>query len=85
MVVQSECVRSPGCLQNGNGRVTEALRLLGRLADCYDAHELRHFVPMATRELSVACGDPVRLVREVGHVAREAWLKVAEAEGSDGL
>ncbi|KAK4131841.1 hypothetical protein BT67DRAFT_444257 [Trichocladium antarcticum] len=79
--VYRECAPS-GPSQKGGPTATRslcrrlALQVLGAVPTVFEErHVLRH-APPTQRMLAVACGDPVRRVREVARRARASWAKV---------
>ncbi|KAK3311228.1 Dos2-interacting transcription regulator of RNA-Pol-II-domain-containing protein [Chaetomium strumarium] len=53
-----------------------ALHILGAIPTRFEERHVLAFAPPTQRLLAVACGDPVRKVREVARRARSAWAKV---------
>ncbi|KAK3298980.1 Dos2-interacting transcription regulator of RNA-Pol-II-domain-containing protein [Chaetomium fimeti] len=53
-----------------------ALQVLGAVPGRFEERHVRAYAPPTQRVLAVACGDPVRRVREVARAARGSWAKV---------
>ena len=53
-----------------------ALQVLGAIPTRFEERHILAHAPPTQRMLAVACGDPVRKVREVARVARGNWAKV---------
>lgn len=53
-----------------------ALQVLGVIPTRFEERHVLPYAPPTQRMLAVACGDPVRKVREVARLARANWAKV---------
>jgi DNA repair/transcription protein MET18/MMS19 len=53
-----------------------ALQILGAIPARFEERHVLAYAPPTQRLLAVACGDPVRKVREIARRARSAWAKV---------
>jgi DNA repair/transcription protein MET18/MMS19 len=53
-----------------------ALQVLGAIPTMFEERHVLRFSPPTQRMLAVACGDPVRKVREVARKARANWAKL---------
>ncbi|KAL7921065.1 Dos2-interacting transcription regulator of RNA-Pol-II domain-containing protein [Trichoderma austrokoningii] len=53
-----------------------ALEIVGALPRLFESAYVVPFVPQVRRELSLACGHPVRDVRRLARVARKAWTEI---------
>jgi DNA repair/transcription protein MET18/MMS19 len=53
-----------------------ALEVVGALPRLFESSYVVPFVPQVRRELSLACGHPVRDVRRLARVARKAWTEI---------
>lgn len=56
-----------------------ALQVLGGIPSRFEERLVRAHVLPTLRMLAVACGDPVRKVREVARTARGSWAKVVQS------
>ncbi|KAK4189713.1 Dos2-interacting transcription regulator of RNA-Pol-II-domain-containing protein [Podospora australis] len=54
-----------------------ALQVLGVLPKTFEERYILTYVPQTQRMLALACGDPVRRVREAARLARANWTSVA--------
>ncbi|KAL2159236.1 hypothetical protein VTH06DRAFT_2669 [Thermothelomyces fergusii] len=57
-----------------------ALQVLGGIPSRFEERLVRAHALPTLRMLAVACGDPVRKVREVARTARGSWAKVVQSE-----
>ncbi|KAK4153940.1 Dos2-interacting transcription regulator of RNA-Pol-II-domain-containing protein [Chaetomidium leptoderma] len=74
--VYQECAAQQ---QGGGVRTTcrkLVLQVLGAIPTRFEERHLMAYSPPTQRMLAVACGDPVRRVREVARKARANWAKV---------
>jgi DNA repair/transcription protein MET18/MMS19 len=53
-----------------------ALQVLGAIPTRFEERHVLVYAPPTQRMLAVACGDPVRRVREVARAARASWARV---------
>lgn len=80
----SRALRSPapgdGAGSGGIGVVADcgklALEILGGLPHIFEPRHVLPLAPIVRRELSIACGHPVREARQVARRARTAWEEV---------
>jgi DNA repair/transcription protein MET18/MMS19 len=50
--------------------------VLGAIPTRFEERHVLVYAPPTQRMLAVACGDPVRRVREVARAARASWARV---------
>ncbi|KAH6854510.1 Dos2-interacting transcription regulator of RNA-Pol-II-domain-containing protein [Chaetomium sp. MPI-CAGE-AT-0009] len=72
--VYQECAPQRGAVRTLCRRL--ALQVLGGIPGRFEERHVRAYAPPTQRILAVACGDPVRKVREVARAARGSWAKV---------
>ncbi|EHK17051.1 uncharacterized protein TRIVIDRAFT_183390 [Trichoderma virens Gv29-8] len=53
-----------------------ALEVVGALPRLFESRHVVPFVPQVRRELSLACGHPVRDLRRLARMARAAWTEI---------
>ncbi|KAL7786768.1 Dos2-interacting transcription regulator of RNA-Pol-II domain-containing protein [Trichoderma ceciliae] len=53
-----------------------ALEVVGALPRLFESRHVVPFVPQVRRELSLACGHPVRDLRRLARIARSAWTEI---------
>lgn len=53
-----------------------ALEVVGALPRLFESRYVVPFVPQVRRELSLACGHPVRDLRRLARIARAAWTEI---------
>jgi DNA repair/transcription protein MET18/MMS19 len=73
--VYQECAAQKGAVRTLCRRL--ALQVLGAIPGRFEERHVRAYAPPTQRILAVACGDPVRRVREVARAARASWVKIA--------
>jgi DNA repair/transcription protein MET18/MMS19 len=53
-----------------------ALEIMGGLPRMFEARHLVPLAPKVERELTLACGNPIRNVRKLARAARAAWKEL---------